>query len=85
MQDKSKELAALLAKECGSVAEVQSALRELFSGTLEQMFEAELDEHLGYEKNSVLGNNSGRRVAADKGQLQAFRARVTPTSSRRTA
>ncbi len=23
------------------------------------MFEAEMDEHLGYEKNSVLGNNSG--------------------------
>jgi len=23
------------------------------------MLEAEMDEHLGYEKNSVLGNNSG--------------------------
>ena len=23
------------------------------------MLEAEMDEHLGYEKNSILGNNSG--------------------------
>ena len=30
-----------------------------FAGTIEQMLEAEMDEHLGYEKNSVLGNNSG--------------------------
>ncbi len=26
---------------------------------IEQMFEAEVDEHLGYEKNSVAGNNTG--------------------------
>ena len=30
-----------------------------FAGALEKMLEAEMDEHLGYEKNSVLGNNSG--------------------------
>lgn len=26
------------------------------------MFEAEMDEHLGYEKNSALGNYSGNTV-----------------------
>jgi len=31
----------------------------LFAGTIEQMLEAEMDEHLGYEKNSSSGNNSG--------------------------
>ena len=38
---------------------IQNKLKKLFAGTIEQMLEAEMDEHLGYEKNSVLGNNSG--------------------------
>ena len=33
--------------------------KKLFAGTIEQMLEAEMDEHLGYEKNSAEGNNSG--------------------------
>ena len=32
--------------------------KKLFAGTIEQMLEAEMDEHLGYKKNSVAGNNS---------------------------
>ena len=39
--------------------DIQAKLKKLFAGTIEQMLEAEMDEHLGYEKNSVLGNNSG--------------------------
>jgi putative transposase len=39
--------------------DVQAVLKNLFKGTIESMLEAELDEHLGYEKNSVLGNNTG--------------------------
>ena len=34
-------------------------MKKLFAGTIEQMLEAEMDEHLGYEKNSVAGINSG--------------------------
>ncbi len=34
-------------------------MKRLFAGTIEQMLEAEMDEHLGYEKNSSAGNNSG--------------------------
>ncbi len=35
------------------------AIKKLLAGTLEQMLEAELTEHLGYEKYSPLGKNSG--------------------------
>ena len=34
-------------------------LKRLFAGTIGQMLETEMDEHLGYEKNSVAGNNAG--------------------------
>jgi len=57
--EKAKELVALLAEECTSMGDVQAMLKSLFKGTIEQMLEAEMDEHLGYEKHSILGNNSG--------------------------
>ncbi len=37
----------------------QSFFQELFKEGVESMLEAELDEHLGYEKHSVEGYNSG--------------------------
>lgn len=39
--------------------DVDNFLRSLHSQVLEQLLEAELDEHLGYEKSSKEGNNSG--------------------------
>lgn len=57
--EKAKELVALLAAECTSMSDVQAMLKGLFKGTIEQMLEAEMEEHLGYEKHNVLGNNSG--------------------------
>jgi len=59
MNETAKELAALLSGECKSLSDVQDLLKELFKGTVETMLEAEMDEHLGYEKNSAQGNNSG--------------------------
>lgn len=56
MQDKTiKELA----RECQTVEEVHAMLTNLFKDTLQEIFEAELDDHLGYQKNSVEGNNTG--------------------------
>ncbi|MBR1737981.1 MAG: IS256 family transposase [Firmicutes bacterium] len=49
----------LIMAECKSTADIQDKLKQLFAGTIEQMLEAEMEEHLGYEKNSILGNNSG--------------------------
>lgn len=53
------QLAALISEECATPADLTAKLKNLFSGALEKMLEAELDEHLGYEKNSVQGNNTG--------------------------
>ncbi len=39
--------------------ELSSFLKELHTRGLEKILEAEMDVHLGYEKNDVKGNNSG--------------------------
>ena len=59
LNEKEIQLAALISEGCTTPAELTAKLKNLFSGALEKMLEAEMDEHLGYEKNSVLGNNSG--------------------------
>jgi putative transposase len=46
-------------QDCQNTGDIQLKLKRLFAGTIEQMLEAEMDEHLGYEKHSVEGNNSG--------------------------
>jgi putative transposase len=59
LNDYEMELAQLISEECKTPADLTSKLKNLFAGALEKMLEAELDEHLGYEKNNTLGNNSG--------------------------
>jgi putative transposase len=59
LNEKEKELVSLLMQDCQSTGDIQSKLKRLFAGTIEQMLEAEMEEHLGYEKHSVQGNNSG--------------------------
>lgn len=59
LNEKEMQLASLISEGCSSPAELTAKLKNLFSGALEKMLESEMDEHLGYEKNSVLGNNSG--------------------------
>jgi putative transposase len=59
LTEKEMELVELLMADCHSTGDIQSKLKRLFAGTIEQMLEAEMEEHLGYDKNSVLGNNSG--------------------------
>ena len=39
--------------------DVSKFLKQLHAQVLEKMLEGEMDAHLGYEKNSVSGNNSG--------------------------
>lgn len=58
LDEKEMELVKLLMADCRSTGDIQEKLKRLFAGTIEQMLEVELDEHLGYDKNSVLGNNS---------------------------
>jgi len=59
LSEREKELVKLLMAECESTKDIQEKLKRLFAGTIEQMLEAEMEEHLGYEKNSSAGNNSG--------------------------
>ena len=59
LSEKETELVQLLMADCESTGDIQAKLKRLFAGTIEQMLEAKMDEHLGYEKNSALGNNSG--------------------------
>jgi putative transposase len=59
LSEKEMELVSLLMRDCQSTGDIQAKLKRLFAGTIEQMLEAEMDEHLGYDKHSVSGNNSG--------------------------
>lgn len=59
MHETKNALVEILSQECSNLQDVQDLLKELFRGTVEQMLEAEMDEHLGYEKNSNLGDNTG--------------------------
>jgi putative transposase len=59
LKEKERALVEALGKECKTPAEASAKLKELFGGMLEKMLEAELDEHLGYEKHSTDGDGSG--------------------------
>jgi putative transposase len=59
LSEKEMELVQLLMRDCQNTGDIQKKLKRLFSGAIEQMLEAEMEEHLGYEKHSVQGNNSG--------------------------
>jgi putative transposase len=59
MQKLRKQLAQDIAKDCKSLEDIHSMLKDLFKQTIEQVLEAEMTEHLGYDKHSSDGINSG--------------------------
>jgi len=59
LSDKEMELVTILCEDCETPADITAKLKALFAGTLEKMLEAEMEEHLGYNKHSIIGNNSG--------------------------
>lgn len=59
MQDVRDRLAQEVAKECKSVEDVHNTLKDLFKRTIQEILESEMSEHLGYQKSSIIGNNSG--------------------------
>lgn len=59
MQTMQEKTIKELAKECHTVEDIQKMLKDLFKDTLQQIFEAEIEEHLGYKKHSIEGNNTG--------------------------
>ena len=73
LSEKEMELVKLIMAECESTGDIQAKLKRLFAGTIEQMLEAEMDEHLGYEKHSAAGNNSGNSRNAGQGDGSEYR------------
>ena len=59
LSEKEVELIQLLMAGCETTGDIQAKLKKLFPGTIEQMLEAEVDEHLGYEKKSVPRDSNG--------------------------
>lgn len=59
LTEKEQELVSLLMQDCENTGDIQARLKRLFAGTIEQMLEIEMDEHLGYEKHKNEGDNSG--------------------------
>ncbi|KUO50916.1 MAG: hypothetical protein APF76_12795 [Desulfitibacter sp. BRH_c19] len=57
LQDKT--VVKELAKECHTVEDVHERVKGLFKETLQEIFEAEIEDQLGYERHSPKGNNSG--------------------------
>ena len=78
LTEREMELAKLLMADCKTTSDIQAKLKRLLAGTIEQMLEAEMDEHLVYEKNSVEGNNSGnsrngygkKTISSDYGECE---------------
>lgn len=52
-------LAQELAKTCRTQEDITNAIKVLFADTVETILRAEMDEHLGYDKHDISGNNSG--------------------------
>ncbi len=59
LNEKEQELIKYLISDCKNTSDIQEKMKRLFAGTIEQMLEVEIEEHLGYEKHSVDGNRTG--------------------------
>lgn len=44
-----------------TTGDIQGAIKDLFKDTIQEMLDAELTEHLGYEKNEYTENNDNYR------------------------
>jgi putative transposase len=53
------DLARELAKDCRTLEDIQELLKNVFKDTVQAILDGELDEHLGYEKHNIEGNNTG--------------------------
>jgi len=47
LTEKEMELVKILMNDCESTGDIQAKLKRLFAGTIEQMLESEMEEHMG--------------------------------------
>ena len=66
LDEKEMELVKLLMADCKSTGDIQEKLKRLFAGTIEQMLEAEMDDHLGYAKYERSSENNSRNGTKSK-------------------
>lgn len=59
MQNYENKTIKDLARECQSVDDIIGMMKSLFKETLQLVFEAEIEDHLGYSKHSPEGTNTG--------------------------
>jgi putative transposase len=59
-QDTLKALAAELAKDIKSEKDLGTLTQQLIKLTVETVLNAEMDEHLGYEKHAPQGRGTGK-------------------------
>lgn len=77
-EDRLEELAAELAKGVKSEKDLGGSLGQLMKMTIQKALDAEMDNHLGYEKHSSTGRNkknsrngySSKTVKGDSGKLE---------------
>ena len=65
MQNLRKQLANELANDCKTVTDVRNAINSLFKEALESILEAEITEHLGYEKHMSITHSWIHRYAIE--------------------
>jgi putative transposase len=59
MQDLKDLTIKELARQCHTVEDIHEKLKEIFKDTIQEVFEAEMDNHLGYKKHKSEGDNTG--------------------------
>ncbi|MBP2652329.1 MAG: transposase, partial [Firmicutes bacterium] len=48
--------------EIETAEDIQDALKDILGGTIKEMMEAEMDDHLGYQKNGHSNNPNSRNA-----------------------
>ena len=69
-EERSKELIA--SNELRIAGDVEDALKILFKDTLQEMLNAELTEHLGYEKNKYTDDNENYRIRYSNKTIHSY-------------
>ena len=74
MSEGKKNIIAGLIEEYNvqSAEDIQEALKDLLGGTIQEMLEAELDEHLGYESYERSDNSNSRNGVKSKRLVSSY-------------
>ncbi|MDD3766837.1 MAG: IS256 family transposase [Eubacteriales bacterium] len=74
MSEGKKNIIAGLIEEYNiqSAADIQDALKDLLGGTIQEMLEVELDEHLGYESYERSDNSNSRNGVKSKRLVSSY-------------